>query len=270
MRIAASFALALALASPLAAQNAADYDRLLLPVFFFGAGAHGSLWTTSVTVTNNGTTDADMAQAIFGDAACPTRCGCGLIRVIKARSAAVVCDAFTTDAGLFVYVPKATRDALNWNVRIADTSRSSATAGTEVAVADLSKVGTNGVVLPAVLTGANYRTALRIYGLNDGDTGIMRIFDVGNLTTPRAERNIQLANPIRDIIADPFPSRPAFLFIPDLAAAVPELGAGGTWVIEIIPHAPVDPGPPVPTMWALASTTNNDTQQVTTVTPQRR
>jgi hypothetical protein len=269
MRIAVFVTLALALALPLAAQSPADYDRILVPVFYFGAGTHGSLWTTDVTVANNGTADADMAQAIFGDAACPTRCGCGLIRVIKARSAATVCNAFTTDAGLFIYVPKATREAMSWNVRIADTSRSAVTAGTEVAIADESEFRKDSVVLPAVLTGANYRTALRIYSLNDGDTGILRIFDIGNLTTPRAERNIVLTNPIRNIVADPFPSRPSFLFIPDLAAAVPELGSGGTWVIEIIPHVPVDPGPPLPTMWALASITNNDTQQVTTVTPRR-
>jgi len=269
MRLAAVLTLALALTSPLSAQTAADYDRLLLPVFFFGAGAHGSQWTTNVTVANNGTTDVEMQQAIFSDAACPTNCGCGLIRVIKARSAASVCNAFGSDAGLFIYAPKEARNALNWNVRIADASRSTETAGTEVALADQSEFRSDGIVLPAVLTGPKYRTAIRVYGVNDGDSAIMNIYALGNLSTPRAQLNINLVNPIRNIVADPFPSRPAYLFIPDLAAAVPALASGGTWLIEIIPHVPVDPGPPLTTMWAFASITNNDTQQVTTVTPHR-
>ena len=36
----------------MAAQSPADYDRILLPVFYFGAGTHGSQWTTGAGCVN--------------------------------------------------------------------------------------------------------------------------------------------------------------------------------------------------------------------------
>ena len=70
---------------------------------------------------------------------------------------------------------------------------------------------------------------------------------------------------ILPIVFDPTPLFPGYAQVDPLTAVV--RAAGARVRIEIFdPIAPIV-SPPPPPIWAFVSITNNDTQQVTTITP---
>ena len=80
------------------------------------------------------------------------------------------------------------------------------------------------------------------------------------------ERVINLSYPIQTILPDPFPIRPAFASVADLQleSSRPMIPADVSLDRFHVPD-PITLGIRI---WAFAWTTNNDTQMVTTVTPQ--
>ena len=254
------------------AQDAPEYERILVPIFFNGAGAFGSQWYTSVAVANTGGAPIRFSRAVFeGNPICPAICGCDQVDSVPADSVKQVCLHNTHPAGLLLYMEKNSSllPETHFGGRIYDASLSADTAGSELKIVRESELRTYRIVLPNIQIGAGYRVALRVFDVRPGSTAsvLMRIHRHDNLNRILVQDEIRMEVPA-DAGAQPGPSHPAYATIADLAAKYPELANEGLVSITLLLPEPLISPPRAPAYWAVASITNNTTQQVTMVTPQ--
>ena len=215
------------------------FERVLIPVFFNGPGAFGSQWATEVVMVNR--TPSTLRW---------------LPRVSQSLpplpfDATVSLDAGNHLTGLILFLPR------GYDVRFGavfrDLSREASQWGTELPIVREQEFESV-VVLPNVPFDARHRLQLRIYGIQ-GHTFYVRV-SAGELTTEVA---VTGACEVRDQPCNS--NRPAFGSL-DLGLAFPHLT--GRQRIRISP-AQFDF---TRRIWAMVTVTNNDTQQVTTITPQ--
>ncbi|HEX3068167.1 MAG TPA: hypothetical protein VHX14_06300 [Thermoanaerobaculia bacterium] len=173
-----------------------------------------------------------------------------------------------SSTGLWIEIPKAAGpEDVQWSARIRDTTREAASAGTEIPLVRQSDFYSTVVALPRVNTDQRFRSTLRVYGARDGGDGdvvSVRIYDARNTFQALVDTSLTLhAEPVQPSSAFYLPPRPEFAMIGDLVAAYPQLASVPEIAIELRPAGGTSP------IWAFVSTTNNDTQQVTLVTPQK-
>ena len=253
-----------------AAAQTPDYERILVPVFFQGAGALGSSWTTTVSIANSGTTAIRFADANLEVQPCAAACACGQTNEVAIESVNRLCILNANPAGLILYRDKSSgaSEDVHFGGRIADVSRTSDTAGTELKIVRESELRAYRIVLPDIPIGANYRVALRVFDARPfpGIAVTMRIHDRADLFSSIVEDGIPLTA-TTDVV-NGRPLHPSFAMIPDVAAAYPQLAGHGVVTIELLLPEPLISPPRPPAYWAVTSITNNTTQQVTMVTPQ--
>lgn len=166
---------------------------------------------------------------------------------------------------------------ITFGSRIRDTSRESDTAGTEIPVVREDDMSAGRISLLNIPLRARFRSTLRIYALPEVDdpqvdVRYFRMQKFGEAPQP-VPRDIVLLRSDR-VSLRKYPQtdaeklngipgvRPSFLQIGNFET-YPELaGEEGVW-IEITPVTPAL------RFWAFVSVTNNDTQQVTIISPQR-
>ena len=267
----------LAFCVPAEAQEPSEFERILLPVLFQGPGARGSEWNTRISAFNSGPVFVELANAVFeGDPMCPAVCGCDRRDDVNPSETAVVCTAgLAHPAGLLIHVPRIAAATLHYHARIFDTSRSTLNAGTEIPVVRESDFRTDEIMLldlpldgtPAQIEN-NFRVALRVYNPDqiDGAQVLMQAVDLstGDIM---GDEIITLQYEEAGTEADPFPTRPSFAFLNDVdnlvRGMIPPVVTGVTSF-----HLRLTPVVPGTRIWAFASITNNETQLVTTVSPQ--
>lgn len=245
MRRLISFILICFAAEQLSAQGFPTFERILLPVFADPSpGAFGSLWTSELSIYN----DNDEPAGIIGGLSPPDAPD---MLPKTGRTVAGVGDA----RAKFVTVLANKASRFHFNLRIRDVSRQAQTAGTEIPVVRESEFRSGRVILLNVPIDARFRQTLRIYEL----------LETGQLPGSVLVRFFRLSNP---------PPRDAFVREETLTLAgrvvayaqlgpfPPELFDAPTVWIEIEPLAPNM------RYWGFVSITNNETQHVTTVTPQ--
>lgn len=240
--------------------NPADYERVLFPVFFFGKGAFGADWTTNASVMNTSANTVKTIPALFfGNPVCPSLCGCGAVDTAEPGKLARICQPFTTASGLFVHVPRASNGALTFHERIRDVSRAAEGAGTEIQVVHEADFRSR-VELIDVPNEALFRLTLRMYGPNATQLPLHLLFyTADHPEAPMLEIPMVLTSPDA---AQTFPLHPAFAVVNDLTTTFPPLAAAKAPLrISVVPDVATDK------VWAFLSITNNDTQQVTTITP---
>jgi hypothetical protein len=164
-------------------------------------------------------------------------------------------------AGTVVYIlpegpndPSDHAELVTFQLRVVDISRSATAAGTELPVVRESAFRTTSTIqLLNVPNDPRFRIALRIFEMNlDHANFGVRVYDQSTnalLSARRVETDVAPQGPLR--------FTPAFLELDDLAPSQP-----ATLRIEI---APLNSGV---AFWAYVSITNNDSQQITLVTPQ--
>ncbi|MBV8516695.1 MAG: IPT/TIG domain-containing protein [Acidobacteria bacterium] len=226
-------------------------------------GANGSLWRTEWLAYNASSTNhIQLVGPIFSPLSIPTPAG-----DVPPR-ATVRLEALTSTEGAFVYVPAPLNDQLTMSLHVRDVSRAAEGLGTDVPIlrsSDFKPV----IKLIGVPTDARYRARLRIYGFTEAPQTVRVSVYVeaadGSRRDPIAQFDVETTGFI-NIVADPFPynvgSIALDLLTPELRAASPSLR------IEI-DNLGENISPPPPNIWAFVSITNNDTQQVTLITPQR-
>ena len=238
--------------------------RYLVPVVGGPApGANGSLWTTELTVHN------PRAQEIFvfGD-----RCG-GVIssppcennyHIPPATSMRIELVPATFSRGAFIYLP----DDPNFGptpmtLRVRDLSKDAQNLGTEVPIVQLRDFAQI-VIVTDVPTDFRYRATLRLYNSNERPRRVtMRVYPLSG-TTPIETQTIDLAG-VNILVFDPTPLHPGYAEVDPLT---PLVRATAQRVrIEIEDPLRQIVSPPPPPIWALVSITNNETQQVTMITP---
>jgi hypothetical protein len=248
--------------------SAADiaFTRFLVP-FFSGpvAGAHGSRWEIETWVHYSGETQAFIAPLAY----CYS-IECTELSFLPAGHSALPVhplSGFETSGVLF-HIENRYASHVMFESRIRDLTRLHESAGTEVPVVREDRmIGTSVFLLNIPRTG-NFRDMLRIYALPEVANPEVEIryyplpdagFGVGidTYTVPLRTDRIRLQT---------FPPGFVYQFRPFVAQigsleTFPELSEYDHMWIEIVP---VTPGL---RLWAFVSVTNNQTQQVTLVTP---
>jgi hypothetical protein len=144
-------------------------------------------------------------------------------------------------------------------LRVRDISRSAKGLGVWLPVLPETAMSTGPVKLGNIVAGPGYRNLLRVYALDEplDATVFIQFFRVGNVagTNPDQfllERRIQLQTGI--------PFQPQYAQL-DLAS-VPEIASE-----ELVRLTVTTNDYPGARLWAMVSTTNNDTQEVTATLP---
>lgn len=261
-----------------------DYRVVLVPVFFFGPGAHGSQWETSVSLATTASQNTSMPVPLLADPWNPVD-GCEQpTGEIEGDVRYFLCSGYVSPSGLFLYIPK-TLEAkeLQVTARVRDLTRAASSAGTEIPVVPESEFNSNDVLqLLDIPSDSRFRSNLRIYGgtmtfseelrfIHPGGPGgsvIIDIYDSRDLNVfpPLASTVVDLSAP-EAIAGSPYLVRPAYLSIGDLVAAFPQLATVPSYTIRLRAGQPLADPPRELTIWAFVTITNNDTQEVTTVSP---
>jgi hypothetical protein len=245
------------------------YEKVLFPVFFFGPGAHGSQWATRISVYNAGqSTVSTLNPVFFGNPICPAGCGCGPETQIGPGRTGEVCGQFADPAGLIFYAPTVAALDLHYHSVAFDTSRATENAGTEMPVVREREFRRDEIVLPSLPLDEKFRLGLRIYDPDQRHGAQVRVQVLAaDSNTVYGERTFTLNYPIQTILPDPFPNRPAYVNIGNLHTIVREiLGSSAATVSRF--HIKITPVTPGIRFWGFATITNNETQLITTVSPQ--
>lgn len=243
---------------------AGGYVRVLLPVYIAQptAGAYGSLWVSQFALRN---ASADRQYTI--ETICAPDEGCAgdvttdenvapqqtkvslpsRYRLPKNPVAGATVWLLTTDA-----VPN--DDDLAYNLRVVDLSRSATAAGTEIPVVREREFRDGTVHLLNVPADPRFRLALRVFEMNLAHADFaVRIIDA---TTNAVLAVVPMTTSTDG--AEPRGFTPGF-------AELNQFVGGGQLTPVRVEIAPLTPGV---AFWAYVSITNNDSQQITLVTPQ--
>lgn len=233
----------------------ATFERILIPTFTPPVkGAFGSEFHTELlAMTKRGAT-----VPIWGIApVCPiATCRAWQMpddaQHIQSNSFAIDLNNGTMTSGnpgRFVYIEKAHEANLALNLRVSDVTRDAQNFGTEIPVVrEREMTRDEQIVLPGVPLDPRFRNTLRIY------------------STEEIRVQVRIGDEIRSVVLAPGGDafEPAYAQIGDFPTGV------GTISVTIDPPETVLlPIGPVPLMWAFVTVTNNDTQLITTIAPQR-
>lgn len=242
------------------------YEKVLVPIAFVGEvpGGFGSRWTSSL----KGYNDSSRRLWVTGSPNCPFTCdrlivepgapfdyGVGFTRWIEPQV-----------VGAFLYLwgeDNIGIEHAELNLRIQDVSRQGLTWGTEIPIVRESEYKKGRAQLLNVPTDERFRQSVRIFDWDalPGDQIQMRVYR-GDSPIATIETLLTLQRPDEPLADPPLLTIPAQFEIAHLAGTYPELLNAGPVRIELIA---VDR---TTKFWAFSSITNNETQQVTTITPQ--
>jgi hypothetical protein len=234
-----------------------EVDRILLPVAASGPGPNAARFETEILITNTG----DEAVPV-GGAAIP--CCLGIspppIPLVPPHTTRTFTDFLLPASpytGAFINVPsRMARDVIT-KVRVHDTSRDASSFGVEIpAVSDLDFAAS--VRLTGIPTDARFRSTLRVYAYDARNFGpvTLRVRD-------NADGSLLATVPV---------ALSALPFAEDLIPASAQLSLDA--IIAPLRNHPrlridIADSDAVRPIWGFVSITNNQTQEITLVTPQR-
>lgn len=265
-KVAAALLLLLS-ASPLLGQ-VEGVDRFLVPLYVDQPipGAFGSRWVTEFSVVN----DSDEPVYIYGwDQVCPVLCATEPAPPHVTFYPALAFWA-TGVQGIYVQIPRESVTSVSMHLRIRDLSRPAISWGAEVPVVHESRAR-RVIRLLDVPTNSLYRQHLRIYDLapSEGAQALVRVYGVKPETTNPIfggspgpdillyETHVEFALPFGGWGTD---GHPGFA----------ELSLMGLYDAQDFTRVriQVEAGSDSSRIWAFISLTNNETQQVSVVSPE--
>jgi hypothetical protein len=222
------------------------WERVLFPVLFDSAGAHGSAWVSEAAIANSSRWFIENYNRIDAEPCIDYGCS-----ELLAPGSFFSFGGSGHPNGIALLVSRAEADRLGFSLRIRDVARQAEGFGTEIPVVRESKMysGTQMTLLDVPID-SRYRTKLRVYAFDSDNHGAFVQMHRGTV----------------------FLSYPVALSRSCSGTAC----AATPWYGELdLPSGPagtrvnlyVSAGGPGSLSWAFASVTNNDTQQVTIVTP---
>jgi hypothetical protein len=257
----------LATTAPLSAQLQAPYERVLVPIYLNSPipGAYGSIWTTDFTARNESTSTVEVTGGRLPSSCPQPPCGYQPLSTFSPAGVFV-----NPNGGLFFYVGAPGAGKVTFNLRVRDLSRQALTWGTSIPVVREAQTYTNTLQLLDVPTDSRFRVALRVYDfdLPSGRSVQLRIYDqTKDKPFPIQTENL-LVNTVLQLSLPASPGTqydaiPGSAVITDLIGAFPQLASAP--LLRIV----LDPVSSDLRFWALASVTNNETQHVTTITPNK-
>jgi len=221
-----------------ASADPAVFEPILFPVSFQGPGALGSQWLTENFIYASG------SPAFFRDplpcADCPRSLNIGTKQLINNGN----------PWGHVLYAMRGTTGSLDFASRIRDTSRQALTAGTEVPVVR-ERDFRGQLRFLNVPTDARYRVTLRLWSLGD----FPQFIAVVNSATIIQQQVLTVSN---------IPGTSMWFATADLTPLL-TASNGTPTTVTVVGALYFLPPPPI---WGMLSITNNDTQQVTIISPQ--
>jgi hypothetical protein len=250
-----SMIIALLCAAPLCAQTPAGnpeaFERVLVPLLTQPIhGAFGSDFRTELTVWNG---NAEQPLEVWG---LRTRCivTCPTLDPIELQPGGWLMPSELDNNGTpgrFLYVPKGQSARLAANLRAFDVSRSATNFGTEIPLARANEFSTR-VVLPGVPFTDRFRNTLRVYA---AQAVTVRVSFEG----PPSH--------LSPVVDPPPPQTLALTAGADVFE--PAYAILGTFEGYELPVAVVvEPLDGITPLWAFMSVTSNDTQHITTISPE--
>jgi hypothetical protein len=233
-----------------------DFDPVLFPIFtppVFGQG--GSEFRTTAEFWNRGHEPVtfygfDTTCTLISPSIHPEDPFTLQPRHTLAMNLWPDCSQFT---GKLFRVPKGDK-SLAASLRVWEVSRQGENHGVEIPVVRREDFDEESIALVSVPTDPKFRLTLRIYGLNQGSQVVNVSFDGRTVAVPMYWSNSPF-HPSYAVFTDftPLPGNTILPFI-NVLVEVPR-GPGGA----VIPGTPI---------WAFITVTNNETQAITTITPQ--
>ena len=217
-----------------------EHERVLFPVAFEGPGAHGSSWTTENIVSNAGVVEATTIP-----------------RLPAGRSELPVSGR---DGGLLLFIPHGLAPSFAFSSHIVDRSRRLTDAGTEIRVVHEDASGPVLRILNVPLTSESRQT-LRIYDF-DAIAGREATVTVALPGRVLFGISVALQHRIVCVTSPCYPEHPTYAVVN--LDAIPQLRNVGA--VDLLIRAKTNDAP----LWGFVSITNNDTQHVTTYTPQHQ
>jgi hypothetical protein len=234
------------------------FDPILFPIFSPPVhGQGGSEFRTTATVWNKTVAPAPL----YG-----MGLGCAVDPAVNPRLAFLVSSGgpetnllpeCSETAGQLFFVPKGDT-SLGTSLRVWEVTRQNENHGVEIPVVRRKDFSEDIITLLSVPNDPKFRLTLRIYGLNRGAETVT-IFVLGDDGHVRDFEQVQL--PHND---NPFhPSYVTYTQFPNPATTDDE-----KFVVMVgIAKGPGNVVPPPTPLWAFITVTNNETQQITTITP---
>ncbi len=226
------------------------FERILLPIFLQPtAGAFGSLFVTSFDMWN--TTDGPDIPVYGIPYICPPitcvppdpRTPLPLSHSPNAGPP----EPYGGTPGVMVFVPKGQSGSVAANLRVFDSTRVASTLGAEIPIAR-DRDFRDSITLLNIPVGSPYRTLMRIYSATPDETDV-KVDVVGNSSfIVHLTAGSDLFHPATGTF-NLFPPPPPDGSIAHQRVTIEPLVAGTR-------------------IWAFVSVTNNDTQQITVVSPQ--
>jgi hypothetical protein len=239
------------------------YTRFLVPITTVNVhGAHGSIWSSEWKVFNGGSNRVSVLGPFeFIFLSPPVQDN----EVAPNQTKTLVVDHSTiTSDGAFVYVRDADVEGLSMSLRVRDTSVNAQSFGANIPIVRDEDFKAR-IHLIDIPTDPQYRAMLRIYSAEKQSQWVHIAIYTPDGTQPIEEHDVQLQ--MRDIdihIAEEPAVQPAYAQLNPISPAV--RAAGSRFRVEISTGSPALPYVPTP-IWAFISVSNNETQQVTTITP---
>lgn len=231
--------------------DARDYARILFPVVYDGPGANGSRWTSSNVVYNA----APIALETIPSISVPGVITTPTPGPIPTRESASI-GTRNTDGGFLLLVPRQLLPYVRTSSHIRDLSRAAESRGTELRVIREDDTASELHII-SIPADPLFRPRLRVYDIDGNEEQVvvtMRRPSGAHLTTT-------VVRPRRSFVCITTPCEDASFVALDLSPMFAGLAAS-----EIV-HLKIETANER-RLWAFVSVTNNETQQVTTYSPQ--
>jgi hypothetical protein len=233
-------------------------ERVLLPILIPPVhGAFGSEFHTDLRIAN----DSENVVFLLGldSLRCSPICLPTLFPLTLDPNEEVGPEDITLNGspGRFVFIAADQVSSVAMNLRVHDVTRGGLNYGTEIPIVRESDFKTNRITFVGVPTDARFRNTLRIYGESPIDV----LVTVGDLPPVRVRLTGGFTFPGGIDLSDFFrPSYVAFSSFPTGIAPVRVTVEADPDFVSLLPIE-------VP-LWAFITVTNNDTQVISTITPQ--
>jgi len=243
------------------------YVRYLIPVASRNLrGANGSVWDTEWRVSSGYFLPFPMIWPYCPPNVSP--CPSPVISANTTIEPSLFPRGDGTD-GVFVHVPKAVDPFIGMSLRVRDLSLNAGNFGTEIPIVapeDYSGYLGAPLQLVDIPTDEKYRATLRIYGYDQSPIRVM-VNVYAQATNERIEQYMVDLTGIVTAAPELFPQFPSYAQLDPLTPAVRASGERVRITLySALWDSLISPQPALPT-WGFVTLTNNETQQVTTVTP---
>jgi hypothetical protein len=241
----------------------AAYTPVLFPLIFSGPGSQGSDWVTEASAYNEGRVAVTPL-----DREAVTTCPPNVSPCPAPAFAAGAWGDFHFGAsyptGLILWIPRSQEDDLHFALHARDRSRATQNLGAEVPVIREEELRGSEVHLLNIPIRSGFRQMLRVYDLGPANDPNVFVSMYSRTNQLLGSVTLRLSSPDESCLTGQSPCTPRRPRYAALNDFLPQVAPAGIDSVRLVIRSQ-DPGA---RLWAFVSSTNNETQLFTTITPQ--